>query len=94
MFCVHVGCVQKPSLYTVMKNRSKTTSRLAAGEVGAYSLSEAGAGTDAAAMVCKAKLSDDGTHYILNGEKMWVTKVHKPKSMCYSQRMLTIQITV
>ena len=24
-------------------------------------------------MVCKAKLSDDGTHYILNGEKMWVT---------------------
>ena len=47
--------------------------RLAAGEVGAYSLSESGAGTDAAAMVCKAKLSDDGTHYVLNGEKMWVT---------------------
>ena len=47
--------------------------RLAAGEVGAYSLSEAGAGTDAAAMSCKAKLSDDGKHYILNGEKMWVT---------------------
>ena len=31
------------------------------------------AGTDAAAMVCKAKISDDGSHYILNGEKMWVT---------------------
>ena len=24
-------------------------------------------------MSCKAKLSDDGTHYLLNGEKMWVT---------------------
>ena len=47
--------------------------RLAAGDVGAYSLSEAGAGTDAAAMTCKAKLSEDGTHYVLNGEKMWVT---------------------
>ena len=30
-------------------------------------------GTDAQAMVCKAKLSEDGTHYLLNGEKMWVT---------------------
>ena len=34
---------------------------------------EAGSGTDAAAMSCKAKLSEDGRHYILNGEKMWVT---------------------
>ena len=24
-------------------------------------------------MVCKAKLNDNGTHYVLNGEKMWVT---------------------
>jgi acyl-CoA dehydrogenase len=41
--------------------------------VGAYSLSEAGAGTDAASMSCRAKLADDGSHWILNGEKMWVT---------------------
>ena len=47
--------------------------RLAAGEIGAYSLSEAGAGTDAAALGCRAKLSEDGSHYIINGEKMWVT---------------------
>ena len=31
------------------------------------------AGTDAAALGCKAKISEDGSHYILNGEKMWVT---------------------
>ena len=46
---------------------------MAGEEIGAYSLSEAGSGTDAASMICKAELSDDGKNYILNGEKMWVT---------------------
>ena len=74
MFCVHVGlCAKTIALHGNEEQKSNYLTRLAAGEVGAYSLSEAGAGTDAAAMVCKAKLSDDGTHYILNGEKMWVT---------------------
>jgi len=74
MFCVHVGlCSKTISLHGNEEQKQKYLPRLAAGEVGAYSLSEAGAGTDAAAMICKAKLSEDGKHYILNGEKMWVT---------------------
>ncbi|DAC56242.1 MAG TPA: acyl-CoA dehydrogenase [Candidatus Poseidoniaceae archaeon] len=74
MFCVHVGlCAKTIALHGDEEQKRKYLSRLAAGEVGAYSLSESGAGTDAAAMICKAKLSDDGKHYILNGEKMWVT---------------------
>ena len=74
MFCVHVGlCAKTISLHGNEEQKSKYLPRLAAGEVGAYSLSEAGAGTDAAAMICKAKLSEDGSHFILNGEKMWVT---------------------
>ena len=74
MFCVHVGlCAKTIALHGNDAQKSQYLTRLAAGEVGAYSLSEAGAGTDAAAMICKAKLSDDGKHYILNGEKMWVT---------------------
>ncbi|MBL6890486.1 MAG: acyl-CoA dehydrogenase family protein [Candidatus Poseidoniaceae archaeon] len=74
MFCVHVGlCAQTISIHANEQQKQKYLTRLAAGEVGAYSLSEAGAGTDAAAMICKAKLSDDGKHFILNGEKMWVT---------------------
>ena len=74
MYCVHVGlCSKTIALHGNDEQKANYLPRLAAGEVGAYSLSEAGAGTDAAAMVCKAKLSDDGTHYILNGEKMWVT---------------------
>ncbi len=74
MFCVHVGlCAKTISIHGNEQQKQKYLTRLAAGEVGAYSLSEAGAGTDAAAMICKAKLSDDGKHFILNGEKMWVT---------------------
>jgi alkylation response protein AidB-like acyl-CoA dehydrogenase len=46
--------------------------RLAAGELlGAFSLSEAGAGSDAASLQCRAELHDD--HYVIHGSKMWVT---------------------
>jgi butyryl-CoA dehydrogenase len=74
MYCVHVGlCAKTIALHGNESQKEQYLTRLAAGDVGAYSLSEAGAGTDAAAMICKAKLSDDGKHYLLNGEKMWVT---------------------
>lgn len=46
--------------------------RLATGEaLGAYALSEPGAGSDVASMRTTAKL--DGDHYILNGSKVWIT---------------------
>ena len=48
--------------------------RIASGElITAYALTEAGAGSDAMAGKATARLSDDGSHYILNGEKMWIT---------------------
>ncbi|MDP6856708.1 MAG: acyl-CoA dehydrogenase family protein [Candidatus Thalassarchaeaceae archaeon] len=73
-FCVHVGlCAKTIVIHGTEEQKSKYLPMLASDKLGAYSLSEAGAGTDAAAMVCKAKISDDGSHYILNGEKMWVT---------------------
>ena len=82
MYCVHVGlCAKTIALHGNESQKEQYLTRLAAGEVGAYSLSEAGAGTDAAAMICKAKLSDDGKHYILNGEKMWVTNGVQAKIM-------------
>ena len=74
MFCVHVGlCSATIAIHGNEQQKSKYLPMLAGGEIGAYSLSEAGSGTDAAAMSCSAKLSEDGTHYILNGEKMWVS---------------------
>ena len=47
---------------------------IVAGEmITAYCLSEAGSGSDALGAKANARLSEDGTHYILNGEKMWIT---------------------
>jgi len=74
MYCVHVGlCSMTIALHGDEKQKERYLTRLAGKEIGAYSLSEAGAGTDAAALGCKAKISEDGSHYLLNGEKMWVT---------------------
>jgi alkylation response protein AidB-like acyl-CoA dehydrogenase len=48
--------------------------RIVSGEVvTAYCLSEAGSGSDALGAKCNAKLSEDGTQYTLNGEKMWIS---------------------
>ena len=47
---------------------------LASGEVvGAYALSESSSGSDALNCRTRAALSGDGKHYVLNGEKMWIT---------------------
>jgi alkylation response protein AidB-like acyl-CoA dehydrogenase len=54
--------------------KEKWIPRIVSGEVvTAYCLSEAGSGSDALGAKCSAKLSEDGTEYILNGEKMWIS---------------------
>lgn len=54
--------------------KRKYLSRIAAGElITAYALTEAGSGSDALAARATARLSEDGTHYLINGEKMFVT---------------------
>lgn len=54
--------------------KQKYLPRIASGElITAYALTEAGAGSDAMAGKATAKLSADGSEYILNGEKMWIT---------------------
>ena len=54
--------------------KQKYLPRIASGElITAYALTEAGSGSDAMAARATARLSADGTHYILNGEKMFIT---------------------
>ena len=54
--------------------KQKYLPRLATGEmIGAYALTEPHSGSDALAAKTKAVLSEDGSHYILNGQKMWIT---------------------
>jgi len=51
--------------------KSKYLSMLAKDTVGAYALSEAGSGSDAFALACRAE--DKGDHWVLNGQKLWIT---------------------
>ena len=54
--------------------KQKYLPKIASGElITAYALTEAGSGSDAMAAKATAKLSADGTHYVLNGEKMFIT---------------------
>src|SRR5437588_498454 len=54
--------------------KQKYLPKIASGElITAYALTEAGSGSDAMNAKATAKLSDDGTQYILNGEKMFIT---------------------
>lgn len=46
---------------------------LAGDDIAAYALTEPSSGTDAMSLRTTAKLSEDGSHYILNGEKQWIT---------------------
>ncbi len=57
--------------------KKKYLPKLATAEiVGAYALSESTSGSDAMNTRTRAVLSPDGKHYILNGEKMWITNAH------------------
>ncbi len=71
----HTGIGTLPIVYFgTAEQKKKYLPRLAAGEiVGAYALSESSSGSDALNCRARAQLSPDGKHYILNGEKMWIT---------------------
>ncbi len=53
------------------EQQKKYLPRLAGEQVGAYALSEAGSGSDAFAMQTRA--ADQGDHYVINGQKLWIT---------------------
>ncbi|MEZ5072560.1 MAG: acyl-CoA dehydrogenase family protein [Bacteroidales bacterium] len=74
-YSCHTGIGTLPILYYGNEEqRAKYVPKLATGElIGAYCLTEPGAGSDANSGTTRAELSPDGTHYILNGAKMWIT---------------------
>jgi hypothetical protein len=71
----HTGIGTLPILYFGNDaQKKKYLPKLATGELKAsYCLTEPGSGSDALAAKTKAVLSSDGKHYILNGQKMWIT---------------------
>jgi alkylation response protein AidB-like acyl-CoA dehydrogenase len=71
----HTGIGTLPIVYFgTEEQKKKYLPQLASGEiVGAYALSESTSGSDAMNCRARAALSPDSKHYILNGEKMWIT---------------------
>ncbi len=60
--------------YGTEEAKQKYLPGIVSGEtVTAYALTESGSGSDALAAKATARLSEDGTHYVINGEKMWIT---------------------
>ncbi|MFC6095104.1 acyl-CoA dehydrogenase family protein [Flavobacterium qiangtangense] len=74
-FGAHTGIGTMPiTLYGTEEQKQKYVPKLASGEwFGAYCLTEPGAGSDANSGKTKAVLSEDGTHYKITGQKMWIS---------------------
>jgi butyryl-CoA dehydrogenase len=74
-FGAHIGIATLPLVwYGTEEQKQRCLPKLATCEwIGAYGLSEASSGSDAMNIRTRATLSPDGAHYILNGEKQWIT---------------------
>src|SRR5215207_3693271 len=68
-----IGVPQPLKLFGTPEQKQRYLPRLAKGAISAFALTESNVGSDPAAMSTSAVLSEDGTHYILNGEKLWCT---------------------
>jgi len=74
-FSAHTGIGTLPILYYGNEaQKQKYVPGMASGQLkGCYCLTEPGSGSDANSGKTTAKLSEDGKHYIINGQKMWIT---------------------
>jgi alkylation response protein AidB-like acyl-CoA dehydrogenase len=74
-YSAHTGIGSMPiNYYGSDEQKQKYLPRLATGELAsAYCLTEPGAGSDANSGKTRAVLTEDGKHYLLNGQKMWIT---------------------
>src|SRR5580692_1457803 len=68
-----IGVPQPLALFGTEAQKRKYFPRLAKGAISAFALTEVDAGSAPANMVTTATPTEDGSHYILNGEKLWCT---------------------
>jgi len=68
-----IGVPQPLTLFGTPEQKERYLPRLAKGEISAFALTEPDVGSDPAKMTTTAVLSEDGTHYILNGTKLYIT---------------------
>jgi len=68
-----IGVPQPLVIFGTDEQKERYLPRLAKGAISGFALTESDVGSDPARMRCEAVLSDDGSHYVLNGEKLWCT---------------------
>ncbi len=68
-----IGVPQPLLMYGTEEQKKKFLPLFREGKISAFALTETDVGSDPARMSAEARLSDDGTHYILNGSKLWCT---------------------
>jgi alkylation response protein AidB-like acyl-CoA dehydrogenase len=68
-----IGVPQPLILFGTEEQKRKYLPRVARGEISAFALTETGVGSDPAKMETHAESTEDGKHFILNGEKLWCT---------------------
>lgn len=68
-----IGVPQPLKLFGTEEQKRKYLPRVAAGEISAFALTEASVGSDPAKMTTRAEPTEDGRHFVINGEKLWCT---------------------
>ena len=68
-----IGVPQPLLIFGTEEQKKKFLPRVATGEISAFALTETSVGSDPAKMESFAEPSEDGSHFILNGEKLWCT---------------------
>jgi alkylation response protein AidB-like acyl-CoA dehydrogenase len=68
-----IGVPQPLKLCGTPEQQARYLPRLAAGAISAFALTEPGAGSDPSQLATTATLTDDGTAWLLNGEKLWIS---------------------
>jgi alkylation response protein AidB-like acyl-CoA dehydrogenase len=81
-----IGIPQPLIVFGTEEQKKKYLPRCASGDISAFALTETEVGSDPARMKTSARLSDDGSHWILDGEKLWCTNGLKAKHLIVMAR--------
>lgn len=81
-----IGIPQPLIAFGTDEQKKKYLPRCASGDISAFALTETEVGSDPARMKTSAKLAEDGSHWILDGEKLWCTNGLKAKHLIVMAR--------
>lgn len=87
-----IGVPQPLKLFGTDEQKEKYLPRLAKGAVSAFALTEPGVGSDPAKMITFAEPTEDGKHYVINGQKLWITNGTAAELMVVMARTPSITV--